>query len=363
MDEPRATRQAGNFPRGAKATPPNVLRAKPKFSVRAGQAPPAEFATVPEKLDYWGNDQYGCCVSTEEAFAKACHNPEIFIEEANVIEWASHHGVLNGATLDEVLTAMLDDGFQVGPQRYNDGRAVTVDYTKPDTLKAAIAEGPVKIAIDADALPQGAGRSNGWFALGSGRYSNTDHCVALAGYGSAAFLYGKMGIPVPSGLPATTQGYLLFTWSTLGFVDHKWLLNTCVEAWLRQPTTVGVPPLDPGPGPGPEPTPDKLQAAIPPLDVLLLGWIPIGSTRPAIAPVGPAVQLAGMPGMPTWVLMLLRMLCASAPMILQEPLRSLVMQLCAQLPQGEASHRCQEVAPAKPLAPTPLPKKEIPKKG
>jgi hypothetical protein len=49
---------------------------------------------------------------------------------------------------------------------------------------------------------------------------------------------------MPAGAPA--NGY--YTWSTIGVVDHAWIMSTCVEAWTRQPTTVGVPPL-PGPTP------------------------------------------------------------------------------------------------------------------
>lgn len=249
------------FPTGAKPTPPHVLRAAPKATL-AGEAVD-NFAVVPERLDYWGNERYGDCVTAEEAFAKACYSPEIFIPADVVIAWARAHGVLNGATLDEVLSAFISDGFKIGSQQYNDGAAGTVDYTSETQLKLALTKGPVKIAIDHSALPPGAGNEMGWWKTGGrpNQFRNTDHCVSLCGFGSADYLYGQLGVPLPKGLAATTQGYMLFTWSTLGFVDHAWLLSTCVEAWLRQPTTVGVPPLPgpgPGPGPGPEPGPGNL---------------------------------------------------------------------------------------------------------
>jgi hypothetical protein len=202
----------------------------------------------------WGNDQYGDCVTAEEAFAKACYQPEIFIPDTEVIRWARANGYLNGAYLEEVMDSMAKKGFQIGTQLYNDGPYYSVDYSNEPVLQAAIATGPVKIGIDSSALPSGAGNNQGWFALGGGNHRNEDHSVALSGYGPAAWLYQQLNVPLPSGLPGTTLGYLLFTWSTIGFVDHKWLMGACGEAWIRNPTTVGVPPL-PGPTPPEPPTP------------------------------------------------------------------------------------------------------------
>lgn len=246
---PTAPRQ---FLRGAKPSPRHKLLASAPFQFRAA---PLQFALVPTKLSMWGNDQYGDCVTAEEAFAKACYTPEIYIGTDVVTDWAERHGVLNGATLTEVLDAFArGDGFQVGTQRYNDGPYNGVDYTDQSLLQSAISTGPVKIAIDADALPQGAGNQQGWYATGLGRFPNTDHCVALCGYGPAEWLYAQLRVPLPAALLPTKIGYLLFTWNTIGFVDHNWLLGTCVEAWARNPTTLGVPPLTP-PVPPPPPVP------------------------------------------------------------------------------------------------------------
>jgi hypothetical protein len=206
----------------------------------------------------------GNCVSAEEAFAKACYMPEIFIPASEVESWASQHGVLNGADLSSVMDWMKEKGFQVGGQTYNDGNKMSVDYSNEAVLQAAISDpnsqGPVKIAIDANALPSGAGNNQGWAAFGGspGEFGNTDHCVAISGYGPTAYLFQQLGVPVPAGAPA--NGYHLYTWSTIGVVDHAWIMSTCVEAWTRQPTTVGVPPL-------PGPTPSTLAittAALPP---------------------------------------------------------------------------------------------------
>lgn len=184
------------------------------------------------------------CVSAEEAFAKACHTPEIFIDDSTVVAWARKHGFLNGADLSEVMDMMGSNGFQVGTQTYNDGPKQGVDFSNESVLQAAIAQGNVKIAIDAGALPSTAGNQQGWFALGDGRtYRSTDHCTGLSGYGTAGYLYSLLGVPLPSGVDGNLMGYLHFTWATIGFVTHAWLMSTCTEAWVRSPTTVGVPPI------------------------------------------------------------------------------------------------------------------------
>ncbi len=235
------------FPRGAIPSPRHkLLAARPHVVV---ESPPPEFAIVPSKLSMWDNDHDGDCVSAEEAFAKACHDPEIFIAVAEVIRWATAHGVLNGADLSEVLDWMAAKGFQDGSQLYNDGPKQGVDYSNESVLQSAIASsGTVKIAIDANALPSGAGNQQGWYAFGGGRHPNTDHCTALSGYGTAGYCFRALGVPLPSGVDANKPGcYLHFTWSTIGVVDHAWLMGTCTEAWVRIPTTVGVPPLAPEP--------------------------------------------------------------------------------------------------------------------
>ncbi len=245
-----------NFQRGAKRSPMHRVLAAPQHVAVA--VPPPQVAYVPQKLSMWDNDRDGDCVTAESAFGKACHSPEIFIPDQVVIDWATRHGVLNGATLVEVLDAMQSDGFVVGSQKYDEGPYSSVDYSNETILQSAIALGPVKIAIDANALPSTAGSQQGWHAVGGspGQFSSTDHCVSVAGYGPSTWLYQQLGVPPP---PALGSGYLVYTWSTIGFVDHAWLMSTCVEAWVRNPTTVGVPPLTPvPPGPGPTPGPAAL---------------------------------------------------------------------------------------------------------
>lgn len=242
------------FPRGAVRSPAHKLLAAPRHEPIAN--PPAQVAYVPKQLDMWGNSQFGCCVTSEEEFAKACYSPEIFIAPQIGIEWARRHGYLNGADLVSVLDTMQTDGFTEGHfarrQQYNDGPYSAVDYSSEDALHSALSIGPVKIAIDANALPSGAGNQQGWYALGSGQqFTNTDHCVSICGCGTAEYLYSQLNVQMPPSV-AGTSGYLVFTWSTIGFVDHPWIMSTCTEAFVRNPTTVGVPPL---PGPTPDPTP------------------------------------------------------------------------------------------------------------
>src|SRR4051812_47534371 len=234
-----------------------------------------------------------------------CGLDEVFVPDQEVIRWASAHGVLNGATLTEVLDAMKNDPFNVNGKAYLNGPYLGVDYSNTDVLKAAIDQGPVKIAIDADALPGTAGPPNGWFNVNSGHYGNTDHCVALSGHGTAEYLFGQLGVPLPSGLPGITEGYLLFTWNSIGFVTQAWLMGTCQEAWLRNPTTVGQSPT-PGPTPGPGPTP---------------------------APPHPFLH------------MLLVLLCTYGPSFFQPPFSDLLRLLCSNVVKDGKCPDCKDKKP------------------
>lgn len=236
-----------SFPRGAIPTPRHKLAsAMPFVPLDLGlEAGPIQCAYVPAKLDVWGNSTYGDCVSAEEAFKLACERPEVFTPADVVVSWARKNGFLNGADLSEVMDAMAKGGFVIGSQQYNDGPYKSVDYSNEAILQAAIAEAPVKIGIDAGALPSGAGNQQGWYTLSTRTMKNEDHCVGLGGCGPAEWLYGQLGVPVPTGLSVSLYGYLLYTWATLGFVTHEWLMACMGEAWVRFPATVGVPPLPP----------------------------------------------------------------------------------------------------------------------
>ena len=98
--------------RGAIPSPRSALAAAVPYTALIG-APP-DLIMKPQKISWWGNYVHGDCVTAEEAFAKACNNPEIFISDAEVIAWATRHGVLEGAHLTQVMTWMQNDGFADG---------------------------------------------------------------------------------------------------------------------------------------------------------------------------------------------------------------------------------------------------------
>lgn len=241
-------KDAKAFKRGAKPTPRAKLFAAKKFVPTGIRALP-QVAYVPKKLDMWGNDQYGDCVSAEEAANQAMCG--VFIDPQIVIAWARKNGWLNGADLTEVMDAMQKSGFVQGGKTYGDGAYTAVDYTNETTLKAALSLSPVKLGMDASALPSGAGNQQGWYAFGGkpGQFNNEDHCTNLCGYGPASFCFQVVGAQLPAGVDPNKPCYLHYTWSTIGVVDHDWIMSTVGEAWSRNPdqTIDGQPQPNPGP--------------------------------------------------------------------------------------------------------------------
>lgn len=227
--------------RGAFATPRHVLARSMPLLIEERPAPPPNFLMAPKKLSMWGNDVHGDCVTAEEAFAKACHNKEIFITDAEVIGWATAHNVLEGAYLYNVLDLMQTDGFQQSGHIYDDGPHASVDWTNRTLLTSAISEGPVKIGVAANQLEtawrQNGGRT-GWFATGFQPDSNEDHCVSLCGYGTVGWLAGKLNAQLPTGTDGSKAAYALFTWNSIGIIDEPSMIAITHEAWLRKPTTV-----------------------------------------------------------------------------------------------------------------------------
>ncbi|MFI5352585.1 MAG: hypothetical protein ACHQZS_06425 [Candidatus Binatales bacterium] len=207
--------------------------------VIVGPTPP-QLLYDPTKLSFWLNNQYGDCVTAEEAFAKACHVPEIFISDQEVETWAKQHSVLNGASLVDVLDLMVTKGFAQGGHTYDDGPSKSVDWTNAAILQNAIAHGPVKIGIAADQLETvyQAHPKNGWFATGFKQDNAEDHCVSLCGYGTFAWLASQLKVQLPPGIGGSTPGYGMFTWDTIGIIDHPSMLAITHEAWVRNPTTV-----------------------------------------------------------------------------------------------------------------------------
>jgi hypothetical protein len=235
--------------RGARPTPRNVLAAATPHSEAGLAAAPPNFITIPHKLSSWGNLDHGDCVTAEEAFAKACHKPEIFIADTEVIRWAKKHGVLEGAFLHQVMVWMQGDGFHQGGHVYDDGPKIySVDWKTSSTLNSAIAQGPVKIGVAATQLETAWRSTNsktGWFGLAFNEDTNEDHCVSLCGYGSLNWLAQQLQATVPTGADGTKLGYALFTWDTIGIIDQPSMIAITQEAWLRAPTTVIKPAKTP----------------------------------------------------------------------------------------------------------------------
>jgi hypothetical protein len=227
---------AQTLKRGALPTPRHLLANATPHVALAG-APP-EYILIPQKISMWGNDVHGDCVTAEEAFAKACYQPEIFISDQEVIAWATQHGALEGATLYQVLDWMRAAGFSQDGQIYDDGMNYSVDWTQSGILTSAISQGPIKIGIAADQIQGVWSGRNGWFATGFHADANEDHCVSLCGYGTIAWLAQKLNVQVPAGVDGTKPGYAMFTWNTIGIIDVPSMLAITHEAWLRIPTTI-----------------------------------------------------------------------------------------------------------------------------
>lgn len=206
--------------RGAIPSPRAHLVAAPRFTPVLGA--PLNTITIPQQISMWGNDVNGDCVTAEEAFAKACNSPEIFVPDSEVISWATKHGVLNGAVISQVLQWMQNDGFQLNGGFDDDGPASTVNWSNASVLQSAIATGPVKLGIAADQI-ENAWRStngqSGWFATGFRADNNEDHCVSLCGYGTIAWLAQQLHVQVPPGIDGTRSAYAMFTWDTIGIID------------------------------------------------------------------------------------------------------------------------------------------------
>lgn len=224
--------------RGAKPTSRNRLAAATPHTL-VGATPP-QFLWKPAHLDMWGNATFGDCVTAEEAFAKACNQPEVFIPAHKIIKWARKNWVLNGAGLWEVLELMKMQGIDHDGMTYLDGAFKSVDWVDAALLQNAIAQGPVKIGVAADQLQNvpNIGVTNGWIATGFTEDRNLDHCVSLCGYGPFGWLASQLGATLPEAIEGDTRAYALFTWSTIGIIDVPSMTAITGEAWLRTPTTV-----------------------------------------------------------------------------------------------------------------------------
>ena len=268
------------FLTGAIPTPRHILARSIPFTPVPRAIPPV-FLAIPTQLSYWLNNQYGDCVTAEEAFhlaamyAYGCGTAEIFCTDSEVLSWCRSHGFLNGANLTDVMDAMARAGLVVNGVTYDDGPYTSVDWTNYTVLSTAIAEGPVKLGVASSQLQgvPGIGGTNGWWATGFSHDNNEDHCISVCGYGTAQDLAAEfnkiqpsLNVAVPGNLSPSTQCLAIFTWHGVGIIDWISFQNITGEAWLRRPNIVGLTPTPvptptptPVPTPTPEPTPSQHQ--------------------------------------------------------------------------------------------------------
>jgi len=228
-------------PSGAFPTPNHELAAGQPFRPRT--AAPDKVLLWPIEIGSWGNDTTDGSPWAEEAFAKACAEPKVFLPADLVRRTAQECGSSNFAQF------MQTRGFHFDSRIWLDGPFHSLDWTKPASLNAALAEaGPVKIGIAAGALTDASvcGRvtpgTSGWAIYGLPPGLPEDHCASLCGYGSLADLVGlfkqrSVSVDIPPGMPQDLC-YALFARGSIGIVDRKSLMSITSEAWIRNPTTI-----------------------------------------------------------------------------------------------------------------------------
>jgi hypothetical protein len=226
---------SGEFP-----TPNNELAAAQPY--RAGGAVPESFIAWPVEIGFWGNEKLSNSSWAEEAFAKACAEPKVFIPTDVVLSTSRECGSANFAAF------MQTHGFQIDRKAYLDGPFNSVDWTNAAALNGAIANiGPVKIGVASANLasgPQGqvSPGTSGWAIYGQPSGQPENQCASLCGYGPLAALVSlferhTVNVILPSGMP-TGLCYAMYTWGSIGIVDWKSLMNITGEAWVRNPTTI-----------------------------------------------------------------------------------------------------------------------------
>jgi len=226
---------SGEFP-----TPNHEIAAAQPY--RPGGAAPESFIAWPIGIGHWGNDKAGSSSWAEEAFAKACAEPKVFIPAEVVLSTARECGSSNFAAF------LQTHGFHLNGKAYSDGPFYSLDWTNAAALNHAIAHvGPVKIGLAsanlASALEgQVTPGASGWAVCGLPAGQPEDHCASLCGYGSLAALvdlFQRQGVTVnlPPGMP-TGVCYAVFTWGSIGILDRQSLMNVTGEAWVRKPTTI-----------------------------------------------------------------------------------------------------------------------------
>jgi hypothetical protein len=227
-------------PSGAFPTPNHELAGAHRY--KTGGAAPESFIAWPTGIGSCGNEQASNSSWAEEAFAKACAEPEVFIPTDVVLSTSRECGSSNFAAF------MQTHGFQMGGKAYLDGPFHLIDWTNAAALNGAIATvGPVKIGVasaDLASGPQGqvTPGTSGWAIHGLPAGQPENHCASLCGFGPSAVLVDLfkrhgVNVTVPPGMPSGLC-YAMFIWGSIGIVDRQSLMNITGEAWVRNPTTI-----------------------------------------------------------------------------------------------------------------------------
>ena len=158
---------------------------------REGGRVPESFIAWPTAVASWGDAESGNASWAEEAFAKACAEPKIFIPP-DVVRLTSR---------------------ECGSSNFANG-----------------AQGQVTPG------------TSGWAIHGLPTGQPEDHCASLCGYGLLGVLAGlfeQHGVKVnlPRGMPAGLC-YAMFSRGSIGIIDQQSLMNITGEAWVRNPTTI-----------------------------------------------------------------------------------------------------------------------------
>lgn len=209
---------------------------------KGGGSIPESFIAWPTKIGSWGDNTASNSIWAEEAFAKACVEPKVFIPTEVVLSASRECGSSNFAAF------MQTHGFQMDRRAYLDGPFSLIDWTNAAALNGAIANvGPVKIGVASGSLSSGphgqvAPGTSGWVLYGLPQGQPGDYCASLCGYGPLAALvdlFQRHGVKVnlPSGMPSELA-YAMFTWGSIGIIDRQSLMRITGEAWVRSPTTI-----------------------------------------------------------------------------------------------------------------------------
>jgi len=215
-------------PGGTLPSPNHELAAAPPY--RASGPAPERFLAWPLTLGAWAKDSRWA----EEAFAKACADPKIFIPPGIVQRTALACGSSNFAAF------MQTHGFQMAGKAYLDGPFNALDWTNTASLHHAIANaGPVKIGVASAACTSAA---SGWAIHGLAAGQPEDDCARLCGYGNLSALldlFEAQGVylRLPLGMP-TGPCFAMFARGSIGIIDQQSLMNITGEAWVRNPVTI-----------------------------------------------------------------------------------------------------------------------------